>query len=149
MFKKNFIFIAACALLSLLSSFHPIQPVQKQYLKTIIIDAGHGLPDPGAQGDYSNESDVSLAIALKLGSRLQELLPDVNIIYTRNDANLPNHLTNKDVANRWRAQFANDNRGDLFICIHCNDAPPVRHSEFEGYTYQTYKKGMEKNIKRK
>ncbi len=113
---------------------------QRSLLRTIIIDPGHGYPDGGAHGKYSNESDITLAIALKLGKELQDSLPDCKILYTRTDKNLPNGLTDHNVANRWRAEFANENHGDLFLCIHCNDAPPVHHSEFIGYQTEVYHK---------
>ena len=48
-------------------------------------------------------------------------MPDCNIIYTRTDENLPAGFTEVKPANRWRAQFANENHGDLFISIHVND----------------------------
>src|SRR5690606_3071252 len=40
------------------------------------------------------------------------------------------------------------NKGDLFISIHVNAAPPVRHSKFAGYRTQTYYKGKGKNRKK-
>lgn len=112
--------------------------IQKSGLKTIIIDAGHGLPHAGAKGKHSTEADLNLAIALKLGKQLQDVLPDCKIIYTRTDGNLPNGLTDKNAANRYRAKMANDSSGNLFICIHCNASPPQHHSEFTGYTHTTY-----------
>lgn len=121
---------------------------QRDPLKTIIIDAGHGLPDTGAQGSYSNESDITLAIALKLGKQLQAVLPDSKIIYTRTDAYLPNGMTDHNAANRWRAEMANENHGDLFICIHCNDAPPERHTEFTGYHTIVYHRHGKKYTRR-
>ena len=41
------------------------KPQQKQPLKRIVIDAGHGGHDGGAPGKYSNEKDIALSIALK------------------------------------------------------------------------------------
>jgi N-acetylmuramoyl-L-alanine amidase len=32
-----------------------------------------------------------------------------------------------------RANYANQNKGDLFLCVHVNAAPAVRHSELTGY----------------
>jgi N-acetylmuramoyl-L-alanine amidase len=92
-------------------------------LKTIIIDAGHGVRppsgeghfSPGASGSYSNERDVTLAIALKLQTTIEKNLPDVKVVLTRG--------TPQDVAWEKRAQIANDNKGDLFISIHCNSLP--------------------------
>ena len=40
-------------------------------LKVIVIDAGHGGHDPGAQSQTHNEKDVTLAAALALKSRLE------------------------------------------------------------------------------
>ena len=141
MHRKIFAIFPVLTIVILLSSFK-IAPSFLNYqidpLKTIIIDAGHGLPDTGAQGSYSNESDITLAIALKLGKQLQAVLPGSRIIYTRTDAYLPDGLTDHNAANRWRAEMANENHGDLFICIHCNDAPPEHHNEFSGYHTVTY-----------
>lgn len=95
---------------------------QRSALKTIIIDPGHGLPDPGARGRHSNESDIALAVAKKLAKKLRDSVPGVRVLLTRTDRNLPGKLHNARDANRWRAKFANANHGDLFICIHCNDA---------------------------
>ncbi len=58
-------------------------PIQKQALKRIIIDAGHGGADIGARGRYSTEKDISLAVALKLEVQLKQALPDVEILMTR------------------------------------------------------------------
>jgi len=93
-------------------------------LKTIVVDAGHGLmPDGnhnGAKGSYSYEDDICLAIAKELVSQLNEALPDLQIVETRTDQNI--------VTLHRRAEIANENHGDLFISIHCNAMPPNRHS---------------------
>ncbi len=57
--------------------------LQKQALKRIIIDAGHGGGDVGARGRYSTEKDIALAVALKLELQLKQALPDVEILMTR------------------------------------------------------------------
>ena len=120
----------------------------KNTLHTIIIDAGHGGPDHGAKGKYSDEASLNLQLALKLGKKLQEALPDCKIVYTRTDENLPGNLTNKNVANRLRAKIANEAKGDLFIAIHVNSMPDRYRKVREGTreeTYYTYKgKGRKK-----
>ncbi|MCU7693415.1 N-acetylmuramoyl-L-alanine amidase [Haoranjiania flava] len=123
----------------------------KAGIKTIIVDAGHGMPDPGAQGSFSNEADINLGIAMKLGEKLKKALPDCKILYTRTSRNLPNGLQNKDAANRWRAQFANDNKGDLYISIHVNDVAArygrrVIGTREENYTTYTGKGKKRKKI---
>jgi N-acetylmuramoyl-L-alanine amidase len=96
----------------------PAKPV----LSTIIVDAGHGGVDPGALGQVNTEANVSLSIALKLGKALEAEFPNTKIIYTRTTDELPGGLKDKNEANRYRAQMANDARGDLFISIHANAA---------------------------
>ena len=145
--KKRPVTLLYLTTLPLTSFINPKSPPQKHALRIIVIDAGHGLPDGGNHGRISNESDVSLDIALKLGKKLQDSLPDCIILYTRTDQHLPGGLTNHNEANRWRARFANESHGDLFICIHCNAAED-HHSEFVGYTYEKYKvKGKTKKKK--
>jgi N-acetylmuramoyl-L-alanine amidase len=118
----------------------------KKTIRTIILDAGHGGIDPGAKGDFSTEADVSLAVTLKLGKAIEEEFPDTKIIYTRTTDMLAGNKPNKDIANRYRAEMANESGGDLYIAIHCNAAPDIRHSEVIGYkTVTSYvKKGKKK-----
>lgn len=111
---------------------------QKNVLKTIIIDPGHGLPDPGAPGAYSNESSKALEIALKLGDMLKQNLPNTKIIFTRTDEYLPDHLSNKDAALKRRAQIANENHGDLFISIHLNSTSDKFRKDLIGHRKETY-----------
>ena len=85
-------------------------------IKTIVIDPGHGGKDPGAIGPgKTNEKDVALAVALKLGEYIKNNFPDVNIIYTR--------TTDVFVELHERADMANKAKADLFIAIHCNSNP--------------------------
>jgi N-acetylmuramoyl-L-alanine amidase len=117
-----------------------IKPVTQTTLRTIVIDAGHGGKDFGAKGSYSYEKNVTLAIALKLQATLQQALPDVKIIMTR--------TTDVFDAPPVKANKANAAKGDLFICIHCNAAPAIRHSEQTGYKTQTYYTGKGKKRKK-
>jgi N-acetylmuramoyl-L-alanine amidase len=114
---------------------------QRSSIKTIIVDAGHGGKAAGAKGTFSYEKDICLDIALKLGKKIEEAFPDVKVLYTR--------TTDVYTDNRWRADFANSNKGDLFISIHVNAAPKIRHSKFIGYRTQTYYTGKGKNRKKR
>lgn len=151
MIKRLFVIFLTFCVIPVLFSFvtDAVNPTKKQALKTIVIDAGHGLPNSNAQGKYSYESQLTLAIALKLGERLKEVLPDCNILYTRTDENLPNGLKEIKAANRWRAQFANENHGDLFISIHVNDLEPRYQRKIEGHREETYTVTVGKGRKKK
>lgn len=111
-------------------------PSQHQAIRTIIIDPGHGGFDNGTSGLFSKEKDVALAIALKLGQQIQEAFPDIKIVFTRTTDVMPG--VGPDVPPgysfhsalaaglNYRAELANKSRGDLFICIHCdNDGHPA------------------------
>src|ERR1700754_3006569 len=67
----------------------PTRPAQKQAIRTVIIDPGHGGFDSGTKGLYSKESNVCLAISLKLGKALQEEYPDVKQVFTRTTDMMP------------------------------------------------------------
>lgn len=114
---------------------------QRASIKTIIVDAGHGGKAMGAKGTFSYEKDICLDIALKLGKKIEEEFPEIKVLYTR--------TTDVYTDNRWRADFANSNKGDLFISIHANAAPRIRHSKFAGYRTQTYYTGKGKNRKKR
>lgn len=93
---------------------------QPKKLKTIIVDAGHGGSDAGATGQYegslrSKEKDITLAISKKLVAALQRELPDVNTIPTRT-TDIFQNVNDK-------ARIANQNKGELFICIHADSGP--------------------------
>jgi N-acetylmuramoyl-L-alanine amidase len=88
-------------------------------IKTIIVDAGHGKMTNGvwrgASGSYSQESIVTLQIARKLQAAIEKEIQDVKVVMTRTDDN--------DVSLQRRSDIANENKGDLFISIHCNSLP--------------------------
>jgi N-acetylmuramoyl-L-alanine amidase len=114
---------------------------QQKILKTIVIDPGHGGSDPGARGAYSSEKDICLDVSLKVGALIEKELPDIKLVYTRKTDIYP--------ALHARANLANESKGDLFLCIHVNSAPPKKHSEITGYKTVTYYVGKGKNRKKK
>lgn len=103
-------------------------------IKTIIVDAGHGGQhsgaghfSPGASGSYSLERNVTLAIAFKLQKAIEKELSDVKVVLTR--------TSDDDVSWQKRADIANQNKGNLFISLHCNSLPGRRVREVVGHKH--------------
>jgi N-acetylmuramoyl-L-alanine amidase len=95
----------------------------------VVIDAGHGGKDPGNIGKQVREKDIALKLALKLGDYIEKNMPDVKVIYTRKD--------DRYLALDERAEIANKNKADLFICIHANS-----HSNTKAFGTETFTMGM-------
>ncbi len=137
-----FLFISSCLTIF---SFSKKEIVKQRVIKTIIVDAGHGIMENGghngAKGTYSYEDEICLAVAKELVKNFQQEMPEIKIVETR--------PTEKITAIHRRAEIANANKGDLFICIHVNAAVPQRHSEITGYKTVTYYEGKGKKRKKK
>ncbi|WHF50434.1 N-acetylmuramoyl-L-alanine amidase [Chryseobacterium gotjawalense] len=107
---------------------------QKKF--TIVLDAGHGGSDHGANRYYSEvgtlrEKDVTLAVVLKLG-RMLEKNKDFKIIYTRKIDEFPS-LTD-------RTTLANRSKADLFVSVHCNAS-----TKTSPYGTETFVQGPDQN----
>ncbi len=139
MLKKSILVLFLLPASAFFFSFH--LPVKQQVLRTIIIDAGHGIMKNGgyngARGAFSYEDDIALSVSKKLVALLQKDFPDVRIIETR-----PNKYI---TALHERADIANQNKGDLFISIHVNAMPNIQKREFIKYKTEIYYTGKGKN----
>ena len=91
---------------------------------TLVIDAGHGGKDPGAQSKTAKEKNINLAVALAFGKLVEQNFKEV---YTRK--------TDVFVELDERANIANRAKADLFISIHTNaTAAKVGPQGTETYT---------------
>ena len=107
------------------------QDENKYSINTVVIDPGHGGRDAGALGRIAKEKDIALAIALQLGTYIEENFSDVKVIYTRTeDVFIPLNE---------RAEIANKNKADLFISIHLNGNKNIRAFGTETYVMGIHK----------
>ena len=97
--KKNriinfVVLIVACAILIVASLFAskasdiPTQIVETPApIYTIVVDPGHGFPDPGSIGRVSKvkEADLNLSVSEVLANKLRKL--GINVVLTRTDEN--------------------------------------------------------------
>lgn len=65
-----------------------------------------------SRGKYSKEKNINLSVALRLGSMIKENYPEIKIVYTR--------TTDVFTTLQERADIVNDNKADIFFCIHTN-----------------------------
>ncbi|KUJ51489.1 N-acetylmuramoyl-L-alanine amidase [Chryseobacterium sp. JAH] len=107
---------------------------QKKF--TVVLDAGHGGSDHGANRSYSDigriaEKDITLAIVLKIG-RMLEKNKDFKVIYTRKIDEFPSLSDRTNLANRSKA--------DLFVSVHCNSSQRPT-----AYGTETFVQGPDQN----
>lgn len=114
------------------TGFMGTDPAEDYKVQTIVIDAGHGGHDHGCSGKDSKEKHVALEIALKVGTYIEEHLPDVKVIYTRK--------TDVFIELHERAAIANRAEADVFISIHCNAS-----TSSQPYGTETYVMGLHRN----
>ena len=149
MIKRTLLFFLATflsiSIFSFISNTNKNENKKQKVIRTIIVDAGHGIMENGghngAKGSYSYEDDICLAVSKELVKDFHNELPEIKIVESR--------PTEKITAIHRRAEIANVNKGDLFICIHVNAAVPQRHTEKTGSKSVTYYVGKGKNRKKK
>jgi N-acetylmuramoyl-L-alanine amidase len=109
------------------------QTKKKMKFDVVVIDPGHGGYDPGSIGHRNvKEKDIVLDIAKKVGGYINEYMPDVKVVYTRE--------TDKFIELEERGSIANEAEGDLFISIHSNS-----HSSSQPYGTELYFLGLERS----
>lgn len=97
----------------------------------VALDAGHGGKDFGAVYTGHIEKNISLAVALKVGSILEDT-PGISVIYTRK--------TDVFIELIERANIANKADSHIFVSIHCN-----ANKNSAAFGTETYVMGMTKN----
>jgi len=88
-------------------------------ISRIVIDAGHGGHDPGAQANGINESELVLDVSLRLEKLLAQR-PGFDVVLTRK--------TDEFIPLEERTAIANREGADLFLSIHANASKqPIAH----------------------
>jgi len=101
--------------------------------RVIVIDAGHGGKDPGAQGVTTDEKDITLAAARALKARLEES-GRYRVVMTRD--------SDVFVPLETRVKIARRADADLFISLHADAGPDESTRGLSVYTLS--EKGQER-----
>ncbi len=116
--------------------------------KTIVLDAGHGVPDEGAESSNgTTEAETNLKIALKVQNLLEQ--SGCNVVLTRSDENAiydldANTLKQKKISDiRNRVKIGNEASADIFVSIHLNKIPQSQYYGWQCF----YKPNDEQSIK--
>lgn len=106
--------------------------------KIIVVDAGHGGIDSGANRPGVLEKEINLAIALQLRDALKER--EAKVVLTRDtDVDLSDLCDNEKVRGRYRRdlnarlEMIQESDADLFISIHANTSSKPRRRGVECY----------------
>ena len=94
------------------------------FIKTVVIDAGHGGKDVGAIGPTGLEEKT---VTLDIAKMLREILEErgIQVILTRE--------SDEFVSLERRVSIANTAGADLFLSIHCNSSFSSKARGFESY----------------
>lgn len=116
--------------------------------KVIVLDAGHGKPDEGAQSSTgTTEAETNLKIALKVQSLLEQ--SGAIVILTRSDDEAIYDLDSKTLKQKKisdihnRVKIGNEAQADIFVSIHLNKIPQEQYWGWQCF----YKEGNEQSIK--
>lgn len=164
--KKRIQIIMACIFISLFAFFIQMSQTQNNTQrtnssnnlvettstpvsgKTIVIDAGHGVPDEGAQSSTgTTEAETNLKISLKVQNLLEQ--SGCTVILTRSDENAiydvdSNTLKQKKISDiRNRVKIGNESSADIFVSIHLNKIPQQQYYGWQCF----YKEGNEQSNK--
>lgn len=116
--------------------------------KVIVLDAGHGVPDEGAQSSNgTTEAQTNLKIALKVQNLLEQ--SGCTVILTRSDENAIYDIDSKTLKQKKisdihnRVKIGNESSADIFVSIHLNKIPQQQYSGWQTF----YKQGNDKSQK--
>ena len=114
--------------------------------KTVVLDAGHGTPDEGAESSNgTTEAETNLKIALKIQNLLEQ--SGCTVILTRSDEKAIYDLDSKTLKQKKisdihnRVKIGNESEADIFVSIHLNKIPQSQYYGWQCF----YKEGNEKS----
>lgn len=117
--------------------------------KVVILDAGHGTPDEGAESkNGTTEAQINLKIVLKIQQLLEQ--SGCTVILTRSDENAIYDLDAKTLKQKKisdihnRVKIGNESSADIFVSIHLNK---IAQQQYNGWqTFYNTNHEQSKNL---
>lgn len=151
--RKKIVFILSCMITSIIFFNFTTAPYSIETSSTpisnhvVILDAGHGLPDGGAESqDGTYESTINLSIVEKLQKLLET--SSCTVILTRSDENgiyelEADTIRKKKISDmKNRVEIGNHSGAEVFVSIHLNKIPSPKYSGWQTF----YKKDNENSV---
>jgi len=142
--RRRILFICLCLIISV--SFAGFEK-EKQTIetislpisnKTIVLDAGHGFPDEGAESvNGVTEAGINLIITQKVQTLLEQ--SGCKVILTRSDENGIYDLDSKTIKEKKvsdiknRVKIGNESSADAFVSIHLNKIPQSQYYGWQAF----------------
>ena len=141
--KKRLAFLVICLLLGIFSYVYQDTKIKMDDEleeatatpvsgKVVVLDAGHGTPDEGAQSSSgTTEAETNLKIAFKVQNLLEQ--SGCTVILTRSDEKAiydldKQTLKEKKISDiRNRVKIGNNSSADIFVSIHLNKIPQQQY----------------------
>lgn len=112
--------------------------------RVIVIDAGHGTPDEGAESNNGvTEAEINLRIALKLQNLLEQ--SGAKVILTRSNETAIYDIDKKTLREKKvsdihnRVKVGNESSADIFVSIHLNKIPQNQYWGWQCFYNQNEK----------
>ena len=112
--------------------------------RVIVIDAGHGTPDEGAESNNGvTEAEINLRIALKLQNLLEQ--SGAQVILTRSNETAIYDIDKKTLREKKvsdihnRVKIGNESSADIFVSIHLNKIPQNQYWGWQCFYNQNEK----------
>ena len=114
----------------------PVMAVSSSSRRKIVLDAGHGGQEPGAIRAGIYEKNITIDIAQRVKSHLQQA--GIQVIMTREG--------NESVSLKERTTITNTVNPDAFVSIHVNSSESSGVTGLETYMYTPQSKELAQNV---
>ena len=145
--RKRISFIVGCLFVSIFAFMLVSNKEDKQIAptvslpvsgKTIVVDAGHGVPDEGAESSNgTTEAETNLKIALKVQNLLEQ--SGCTVLLTRSDENAIYDIDSKTLKQKKisdihnRVKIGNKSSAEAFVSIHLNKIPQQQYDGWQTF----------------